>query len=29
MEYATQVWSPQYKKDKITLQNVQRRETVW
>ena len=25
IEYATQVWSPQYKKDKITLENVQRR----
>ena len=27
IEYATQVWSPQYKKDKITLENVQRRAT--
>ena len=27
IEYATQVWSPQYKKDKITLGNVQRRAT--
>ena len=27
IEYATQVWSPQYKKDKITLENVQRRTT--
>ena len=25
IEYATQVWSPQNKKDKITLENVQRR----
>ena len=27
IEYATQVWSRQYKKDKITLENVQRRAT--
>ena len=27
IEYATQVWSPQYKKDKITLEKVQRRAT--
>ena len=27
IEYATQVWSAQYKKDKITLENVQRRAT--
>ena len=27
IEYATQVWSPQYKKDKITLENVKRRAT--
>ena len=25
IEYAMQVWSPQYKKDKLTLENVQRR----
>ena len=27
IEYATQVWPPQYKKDKMTLKNVQRRAT--
>ena len=27
IEYATQVWSPKYKKDKIALENVQRRAT--
>ena len=27
IEYATQVWSPQYKLDRITLENVQRRAT--
>ena len=27
LEYATQIWSPQYKKDKIILENVQRQET--
>ena len=27
IEYATQVWSSQYKKDKITLENGQRRAT--
>lgn len=27
IEYATQVWSPMYKKDKILLENVQRRAT--
>ena len=27
LEYATSVWSPMYKKDSITLENVQRRAT--
>ena len=27
LEYATTVWSPIYKKDKITIENVQRRST--
>ena len=27
LEYATQIWSPLYKKDKITIENVQRRAT--
>lgn len=27
LEYATSVWSPQYKKDMIALENVQRRAT--
>ena len=27
LEYATTVWSPIYKKDKITIENVQRRAT--
>ena len=27
LEYATQIWSPQYKKNKIMLENVQRRAT--
>ena len=27
IDNASQVWSPQYKKDKITLENVQRRAT--
>ncbi|MEW8544372.1 MAG: reverse transcriptase domain-containing protein, partial [Candidatus Thiodiazotropha sp.] len=27
LEYATQIWSPKYKKDKIIIENVQRRAT--
>ena len=27
LEYATQIWSPLYRKDKITTENVQRRAT--
>ena len=27
LEYATQIWSPLYKKDKIIIENVQRRAT--
>ena len=27
LEYATQIWSPLYKKDRITTENVQRRAT--
>ena len=27
LEYATQIWSPLYKKDNITIENVQRRAT--
>ena len=27
LEYATQIWSPLHKKDKITIENVQRRAT--
>ena len=27
LEYATGVWSPQYKKDMIAIENIQRRAT--
>ena len=28
LEYATVIWSPMYKKDRITIENVQRRAKV-
>ena len=29
IEYATQVWSPQYKKDKIFLEMFKEEQRVW